>query len=63
MKRNFEFRPNYVWFIQKVSIDAYDLKQARKKLKKKLARYMSVPQFNSFIKAKNIKLKLLKKEI
>lgn len=61
-KRNFTFKPNYVWFASKVSIDAYDIKQARKKLKKKLARYMSVPKMNSFIKAKNIKLKLLGQE-
>lgn len=49
---------NYRWYItQPVFMKAYDEKQARKKLKKELSKRMSVPRQNSFIKAKNIKIR------
>lgn len=50
---------NYVWALQGWSIKAYDKKQASKLLKKQLATKLSVPTHKSYIKAKNIKLKLI----
>jgi hypothetical protein len=58
--RLFKFKiVNYVWALQGWSIKAYDRKQASKLLKKQLATNLSVPAQNSYIKAKNIKLKLI----
>lgn len=49
----------YHWYYDFHYVEAYDLKQARKLIKKKLSIQMSVPDFNSYIKAKNIRLRYL----
>lgn len=58
MKRIFYFKLiGYHWYYDFHYIEAYDLKQATKLIKKKLAAQMSIPEFNSYIKAKNIRLR------